>query len=294
MAGRDLQKAIARLKPAAVRAATRAVLLAEQDPFEDLPAPQTMLRGDGWTGVTTAIDADGHRAVLITAGGRRSSSRSCTVIDPEGAVIASFAADDAARVAAATAAGLAAPRLVRAGPVRVALLGAGPLGMRAVAEIIAAVDVATITIHDPEPAVAQAAAGIGRVVADPAGAVRDADLIVTATNARDPVLRADWVAEGASVIALGADRRGRSELDYRLISEAAFVACDDPRVARSLADDLRGCVAEGHLDWQEVTPLRDVLDGSADARVTDDDLVVLKLIDPTPVVLALARAALNA
>jgi hypothetical protein len=60
-----------------------------------------------------------------------------------------------------------------------------------------------------------------------------------------------------------------------------------------LADDLRECVEEGHLDWQEVTPLRDVLIGAADARVTADDLVVAKLIDATPGVLALARAALK-
>ena len=86
---------------------------------------------------------------------------------------------------------------------------------------------------------------------------------------------------------------GRRELDYRLLADAAFVACDAPLVARVLADDLRECVEEGHLDWQEITPLRDVLIGAADARVTADDLVVAKLIDATPGVLALARAALK-
>jgi hypothetical protein len=60
-----------------------------------------------------------------------------------------------------------------------------------------------------------------------------------------------------------------------------------------IADDLRDCVLEGHLEWQEVTPIRDVLVPVVDARVTDDDLVVAKLIDPTPVLLALARAALR-
>ena len=134
----------------------------------------------------------------------------------------------------------------------------------------------------------------GAAAADAASAVRDATLIVTATNARDPVLRADWVAPGATIIAMGADRRGRSELDYRLVAEASFVACDDVDVARSLADDLSGCVREGHLEWQEVTPLADVLAGRVEARVTADDRVVLKLVDATPLVLALARVALGA
>ena len=42
-----------------------------------------------------------------------------------------------------------------------------------------------------------------------------------------------------------------------------------------------------------MTPLGDVLSGEVDARVADDDLVVVKLIDPAPAVLALARLALG-
>ena len=289
----DLQKAIARLKPVQVRTIIDAALRVEPDDFDDLPAPQVMLRGDGWTGVTTTIDGDGYRAVLITAGGRRTSSRTCTVIDPEGATIGAFSADDAARIALATAAGLLAPRLVGTGPITLGVLGAGPLARRTIAELQHTLPLGAITIHDPDPTAAAAAAEFGRVVGDAATAVRDARLVLTATNARDPALRADWVAPGTSIIALGADRRGRRELDYRLLADAAFVTCDAPPVARVLADDLRECVEEGHLDWQEVTPLRDVLIGAADARVTADDLVVAKLIDATPGVLALARAALK-
>ena len=131
----DLQKAIARLKPAQVRTIIDAALRVEPDDFDDLPAPQVMLRGDGWTGVTTTIDGDGYRAVLITAGGRRTSSRTCTVIDPEGATIGAFSADDAARIALATAAGLLAPRLVGTGPITLGVLGAGPLARRTIAEL---------------------------------------------------------------------------------------------------------------------------------------------------------------
>jgi hypothetical protein len=121
----DLQKAIARLKPAQVRAIIDAALRVEPDDFDDLPAPQVMLRGDGWTGVTTTIDADGYRAVLITAGGRRTSSRTCTIIDPEGSTIGAFGADETAVAAVAVTAGLIAPRLLDEGPVTLGVLGAG-------------------------------------------------------------------------------------------------------------------------------------------------------------------------
>jgi hypothetical protein len=286
----DLSKAIAKLKPAAVLATVDAALRAGDDGFDEhLPTPLTLLRGDGWTGVTTTIDEAGYRAVMITAGGRRTTSRACTIIDPEGSVIGSFSADAAASAVAAAGAALVAPVICRA-PVRLGVLGAGPLGRATIAAISSVMDVADVAIHDPDPAVA---AGLDGVRPDAAAAVRDATLIVTATNARDPVLRADWVPEGASIIAVGADRRGRRELDYRVLADAAFVACDAPTVARAYGDDLRECVDEGHLDWQEVTPLANVLGGAVDARVTVDDLVVVKLIDPTPGVLALARRVLG-
>lgn len=285
----DLGKAIGRRKPAAVAAAVDAALRMPPAFDEDPPVPLTLLRGDAWTGVTTAIDTDGYRAVLVTAGGRRSSSRSCTVIGPDGAVIGAFDADAAAVRVAAAAAGLAAPRIHGPEPARVAVLGAGPLGIACAEAVRAALDVASVVVHDPDGGAVPDA----KIAGDAATAVRDASLIVTATNARDPVLRADWVAEGASIIAAGADRQGRRELDYRLIADAAFVACDNPHAARTLADDLRDCVAEGHLDWQEVTPLASVLAGDVDARVTADDVVVVKLIDPTPGLLALARQALG-
>lgn len=290
----DLGRAVARLSGARVRAAVADAVRERADAFDDLPAPQVLLRGDGWTGVTTTIDADGWRAVMITAGGRRTSSRTCTVIDPEGATAGAFGADGAAVRALAAAAGLAAPRLVASHPQTVGLLGAGALGRAALAALRESIAIERVVVHDPDPSAAAAAAELGAVVGDAAAAVRDASLVVTATNARDPVLRADWVAPGATVIAMGADRRGRRELDYRLVAEASFVACDDVDVARSLADDLRDCVREGHLEWQEVTPVADVVAGRVEARVTDGDLVVLKLIDATPLVLALARSALGA
>ena len=274
---RDIAKAIARIGADRARDAVRAALIDEHE----APAPQVLLRGDVWTGVTTAIDADGWRAVLVLAGGRRTSSRTCTVVDPEGATAAVFPADVAATRALAIAAGCLAPRLLRTGePVRLGLFGAGALGRAVRAELEAVLDVEQVAVFDPDEG------------GDAAATARGATLVVTATNARDPVLRADWVEPGCSVLALGADRRGRRELDYRLLADAAFVTCDAAGVARVIADDLRDCVADGHLDWQEVTPVADVLSGQADARVGDDDLVVAKLIDATPLVLALARLAL--
>jgi ornithine cyclodeaminase/alanine dehydrogenase-like protein (mu-crystallin family) len=54
-------------------------------------------------------------------------------------------------------------------------------------------------------------------------AVEDADVIVTATNAQEPVLRGEWVKAGAHVNAVGAARPNWRELDDELMTSSILV-----------------------------------------------------------------------
>jgi alanine dehydrogenase len=62
---------------------------------------------------------------------------------------------------------------------------------------------------------------------EPAGDVRscvcDADLIVTCTSSRKPLVMNKWVREGAHINAIGADAKGKEELDPKLVRRAAVV-----------------------------------------------------------------------
>jgi ornithine cyclodeaminase/alanine dehydrogenase-like protein (mu-crystallin family) len=58
---------------------------------------------------------------------------------------------------------------------------------------------------------------------DARAAVNGADVIVTATNAQEPVLRGSWVKPGAHVNAIGAARPNWRELDDALMASAALV-----------------------------------------------------------------------
>ncbi len=69
-------------------------------------------------------------------------------------------------------------------------------------------------------------------------AVRGADVIVTATSARDPVLDASWVSPGAHINAVGSNHPRRRELPAELIAAAGVIAVDSIEQARAESGDL--------------------------------------------------------
>ena len=86
------------------------------------------------------------------------------------------------------------------------------------------------------------------VGAEPGESHRDAgaqDVVVTITSSRDPVLRGEWLAPGALVVAAGANVASRRELDNAVLERATFVCCDSLEQARLESGDLIEPVAGG-------------------------------------------------
>lgn len=81
------------------------------------------------------------------------------------------------------------------------------------------------------------------VVADPRSAAEPADMIVTATASREPVLRGAWLRPGQHVTAVGADDPSKVELDAECFARADLVAVD----GRAFAGDQNGRVELGEL-----------------------------------------------
>jgi ornithine cyclodeaminase/alanine dehydrogenase-like protein (mu-crystallin family) len=118
-----------------------------------------------------------------------------------------------------------------------------------------------------------------RVGAEPADSHReaaDADVVVTVTTSRDPVLRGEWLRPGALVCAVGANDARKRELDNVVLERAAFVCCDSRDQARVESGDLIEPVQAGVLDWLEVHELHEVVGGEVEGRHLDDDIVVFK------------------
>jgi ornithine cyclodeaminase/alanine dehydrogenase-like protein (mu-crystallin family) len=101
-------------------------------------------------------------------------------------------------------------------------------------------------------------------------------VVVTVTTSRDPVLRGDWLRDGALICAVGANHPTARELDAQVIARATFVCCDSLDDARLESGDLIEPIAAGQLDWLEVRELHEVVGGELAGRQSDADIVLFK------------------
>jgi ornithine cyclodeaminase/alanine dehydrogenase-like protein (mu-crystallin family) len=113
-------------------------------------------------------------------------------------------------------------------------------------------------------------------VARPEQAAEGNDIVVTATNSRDPVLHGDWVGQGAHVNAVGSNYLGRAELDAAVFRKCDVVAVDSKDQARLEAGDFQQPLEEGSLHWADVRELGQVIVGRFPGRKHGQDVTLFK------------------
>jgi alanine dehydrogenase len=115
-----------------------------------------------------------------------------------------------------------------------------------------------------------------RPVESPEAAVREAEIIITATTAREPIVLGDWLQPGTHVNAMGSNWADRRELDDQVVQRSALVAVDDVAQARLEAGDLVLAAAAGHFDFARAVPLAAIVAGQAPGRQAPDEITLFK------------------
>ena len=113
-------------------------------------------------------------------------------------------------------------------------------------------------------------------VTDAEQAVRDSEIIVSATTAEQPVVCGRWLRPGAHINAIGANYEHRRELDEAAVLSAATVAADDVEQVRYESTDLAIPVNKGDLSWDRVVSLGDIVAGKIVARKLVSDVTLFK------------------
>jgi ornithine cyclodeaminase/alanine dehydrogenase-like protein (mu-crystallin family) len=204
------------------------------------------------------------------------------------------------RTAAVTA--VATGALARTDARTLAILGSGVQGGSHIEALTLVRPFETIRIYSPTAEHARAladryASAAPRVTAVPSAeeAVRGADVVVTATNSREPVLEHAWLAPGAHVNAVGASTPRAREIEVETIAASALYADSRESLRHEagefqLAIEQQAIAGEDHLRAE----LGEVLAGSAAGRQDDTELTLFRSLGLAVEDLAAAEHAVAA
>jgi ornithine cyclodeaminase len=107
-------------------------------------------------------------------------------------------------------------------------------------------------------------------------AVEGADIVITATASTTSLVRAEWLAAGSLVIAVGSDGADKQELDVGVLAQADRVAADSLPQCRRIGE-IHHALAAGVLDESRVTELGHITAGRAPGRENDAERIVCDL-----------------
>ncbi len=127
-------------------------------------------------------------------------------------------------------------------------------------------------LRGPVAAAAERATIAARVAGSVREAVEDAEVVITCTASREPLVSRDWLATGAHVTAVGSDGPGKQELDPAILEEADLVVADSVEQCSRLGElqHARGAIARAR-------DLGSVCAGEAPGRSSGDQLTVCDL-----------------
>ncbi len=119
-------------------------------------------------------------------------------------------------------------------------------------------------------------------------AVRGADLIITATPSRSPIVRAEWLLPGVHLTAMGSDGPEKQELYPEVLERADLIYADSIRQAKSLGEIHHG-LESGLVDESKISgEIGELILGLKPGRTRPDEI---SLADLTGLVVQDAAAA---
>lgn len=110
----------------------------------------------------------------------------------------------------------------------------------------------------------------------PEAAARGCSIIITATSAREPVLKGEWVEPGAHVNAVGSNYLMKAEIDVETVRRARVIAVDSIEQSKIEAGDLLPAIERGVITWESVTELGRIVAGRDGGRTGDEDVTLFK------------------
>jgi len=107
-------------------------------------------------------------------------------------------------------------------------------------------------------------------------AVREMDIVITATTSATPVVFGEWLSPEAHINAIGANFPQRRELDEDAVRRCGIIVVDSREQSRLESGDLIAVLGEDAGAWSAVRELSDVVTGKLAGRTHDRQVTLFK------------------
>lgn len=100
-----------------------------------------------------------------------------------------------------------------------------------------------------------------------------ADIVVTTTPSRKPIIKSDWIKNGTHINAIGADAKGKEELDPAILKRARVIV--DDRIQAMHSGEINVPLSRKIINESDIgLTLGEVIAAKKKGRVSKDDITV--------------------
>lgn len=201
-----------------------------------------------------------------------------------GDMLAVIEADRLGQMRTGAASGVATRYMAREQADTVGIYGAGWQAESQLMAVCAVRPIKSITVYsrsrERREAFARRMTSLLRVevaaAQSPEEASRGKAIVITATSAREPVLKGEWIEPGTHLNVVGSNFLSKAEVDVETIRRASIIAVDSIEQSRLEAGDLLPAIERGVISWESLTELGRIVAGRDQGRTNDDDITLFK------------------
>lgn len=107
-------------------------------------------------------------------------------------------------------------------------------------------------------------------------AVRGADIVITATTSKEPVLKGQWLEAGMHINAIGVNQAQKRELDDEAVGRCDVIAADSREQSKIEAGELIHAFGEDRSRWTAVLEFADIVAGRVPGRTSPGQITMFK------------------
>jgi alanine dehydrogenase len=112
--------------------------------------------------------------------------------------------------------------------------------------------------------------------ATPEAAAKEMDIIVTATDSKEPVLKGEWLTAGTHINAVGSNFLSKQEIDVEAVRKSACVVVDSYEQAILECGDLAYAAKEEAFYWEDARELGLVVIGEFPGREDASEITLFE------------------